>query len=213
MENECYIVEDGKSTKINQDGINGIKINFDNANGNKVLIGSGGRYSNVIITVSGNNNTVIIGEKTSIKSLHILMNGDYANRLLTIGKATYIGGVLIQVLRDTAYVKIGEDCMFSTGVNIINDLGLNITDKNTGMSVYNDKNIIIGNHVWLGRNSYIAGGTVIASDCVIGTKSYVSGNFLRSFCSICGNPAIVKKKNINFLKVPIDNFNESLIEK
>lgn len=212
MENECYIVTGGESQKVSPDSIKGVTIKFDSGKGNKILIGSGSNHDNTVITVSGNNNTVIIGEKVSLKSLHILMNGSYNNRKLIVGKYTYIGGALIQVLKDDSYVGIGEDCMISTGVNVINDLGLNITDKSTGIPIYTHRDIIIGDHVWLGRNSYITGDTVIASDCIVGTRSYVSGHFMKSFCSICGNPAQVKKHNIDFVKCSIDKFNEDLIE-
>ena len=60
------------------------------------------------------------------------------------------------------------------------------------------KGIEIGNHVWIGCNSKIYGGTIIPNGCVIAADSVVKKIFVEENCLIAGNPAQIVKRNISW---------------
>ena len=57
------------------------------------------------------------------------------------------------------------------------------------------KDIVIGNNVWLCARSIVTKGTVIGDGCVIGTNAVVSGDFAKANCIIAGSPATIIKQN------------------
>ncbi len=206
MANKVFLSTENGLVEVNSNDIKGVAINFNSGEENKVILGENGNLKGLTINIDGSFNTVNIGNKTSITNCTIMLNGNFNYRKISIGKNTYIGGALIQALRDNSVVEIGEECMLSDGINIVNDYGINIYDLSSNEIINQFHNIYIGNHVWIGRNSFIGAETIIADDCVIGTKSFVSGHFMKSCCSIVGNPAKIIKKGINFIKCNMDNF-------
>lgn len=100
-------------------------------------------------------------------------------------------------------IKIGKDCMFSYDITVWSGDGHSIfdveTEKNIN-SLYQNlpqyKNeLIIGNHVWVGKGANIMHGTSIGDGSIIGMESVVKGKFPNN-CSIGGNPAKLIRKNI-----------------
>lgn len=93
---------------------------------------------------------------------------------------------------------IGKDCMFSYGINIWTGDGHPIYDLTTEERINEDQDVIIGNHVWMGRNVSVHKGGVIPDGCVIGANSFVTKKFYESNCMIAGTPARIIKKNIRW---------------
>lgn len=58
------------------------------------------------------------------------------------------------------------------------------------------KNIIIGNHVWIGANSTILKGVHIPDNCIIAANSILTHSFYENNVLIAGNPARIIKKNV-----------------
>ena len=58
-----------------------------------------------------------------------------------------------------------------------------------------EKDIIIGNNVWIGCNSTILKGVEISHDIVIGANSVVAKKIEASYVVLAGNPVEIKKKN------------------
>lgn len=210
MANKVYSFTDNILTEIEPNKISGLSVSFVSGDENRVIIGNDGNIENFKVVIKGSFNTVNIGRKASIHGCTIMLHGNFNYREMSIGNFTYIGGALIQQLRDNSTVKIGEDCMLSDGINIVNDYGIKIFDLKTDKVINSKSDIYIGNHAWIGRNSFICGDTVIADNCIVGTKSFVSGQFLKSYCSIAGNPAKTVKSGIDFIKCHMDNFDMNI---
>lgn len=103
---------------------------------------------------------------------HIFLCGD-----ITIGNNTYINGARI-VSGRTSKIVIGEWCAIGHNVNIIGRT--HHTQHATGElgdrpTIHKD--IIIGNHVWIGTNVFIREGITIGNECVIGANSVVTKSF------------------------------------
>ena len=66
----------------------------------------------------------------------------------------------------------------------------------THISVITD--VIIGKHVWIGRNASVHKGAVIPDGCVVGANSFVTHKFEEQNTIIAGTPAKVIKRNIRW---------------
>ncbi len=52
-----------------------------------------------------------------------------------------------------------------------------IFDLNSRERINKGKDILVGNHVWLGRETMLLGGAKVADNCVVGARSTFSGSF------------------------------------
>ncbi len=150
----------------------------------------------------GNNNEIIIENTPFGQHIDVCIGSDHLtcnDCKIHIGKNTSIGSLkfMTPLSEDKTMVEIGEDCMFSVGINFLPSDVHSIVDSN-GNSTNIGKYIKIGNHVWIGANATICKNTEIADGCVIGTNSVVSGKFTEPNCVLVGNPARVVKRGIKW---------------
>lgn len=98
---------------------------------------------------------------------------------------------------------IGRDCMFSFENELWAGDGHSIFDVKSGSCINRDirggycpsNNLVIGDHVWVGKQAFIMHGTNIGSGSIVGARSVVKGVFPNN-CSIVGNPAKKVKEDI-----------------
>lgn len=198
--------KDSELIDVTGSTIEGISVSFISGDNNTVTIGERSKLSGIKILIEGNNNSVILGNRLSLKDVHIILTSKRNYRKVSIGSGTYIGGAFIQAIDDNSAIEIGKDCMFSTKIKLFGNFGVDVFDTKTGEKLFNENRIIIGDHVWLGRRVTIGPSSVIASNCIVGTGAFVMGNFLKSYCSIAGNPARKVKENVDYLMCSMDNF-------
>ena len=99
-------------------------------------------------------------------------------------------------------IIIGRDCMFSHDIDLWAGDGHSIFDVTTGKNINSDyenipqyKNtLVIGEHVWISKGTFIMHGTNIGNGSIVGAKSVVKG-FYPNNCTIGGNPAAIIKRN------------------
>ena len=92
---------------------------------------------------------------------------------------------------------IGNDVLLGWKVNIRDSDGHIIYDYITKIKNPIQKNITIGNHVWIASYVDILKGTEIKDNYVIAYRSCVLSKFDKSNCIIGGYPAKVLRENIN----------------
>lgn len=97
-------------------------------------------------------------------------------------------------------MKIGDDVLLGWRVNIRDSDGHIIYDDITKIKNPIQKNVIIGNHVWIASYVDILKGTEIKDNSVIAYRSCVLSKFDKSNCIIGGYPAKVLRENINWEK-------------
>jgi acetyltransferase-like isoleucine patch superfamily enzyme len=180
----------------------------------------------LIITINGKNNVIDIGECKNPSKIRIAINGDnnrlniesilliaeiginignhvLANKtVLEIGKNISMGAQNSILLYNSGNIcKIGNDCMFSSGITIrCGESPHLIFDKDTGAYLDQSDGVFIGNHVWVGEKVFIMKNVTIPNECVIGTASIVTKRFSKENCVIAGNPGKVVKENIQWIK-------------
>lgn len=179
---------------------NGIFFNTDivlNGHNNTVIIEKGAQLYNMHIAVSGLNNKLIIRKNVLFKeSGRIILENE--NNLIDIGSDTDFVDCFFAIRDYGSNVLIGENCMFSGKITIRNSDGHSILDIN-GNRINPPRDVIIGNHVWVGYGATILKGSKIGNDSIVGSNSCVSGIFPAG-CIIAGNPGRKIKEDINWCR-------------
>lgn len=154
-------------------------------------------------------NTVQLGTKVP-DNIHINFLRDCVGCNVVIGDALYVRrGLTIDFFGSNASVEIGgrcsfieasieagmdgkisvgNDCMLSFGIIIGQPDHHPIFDLATHRRINDTKDIMIGDHVWVGRDVRILGGANIGSGCVVGTASVTSSRFANNVV-LAGSPA------------------------
>lgn len=134
-----------------------------------------------------------------LKGLNILICGD--DTTITIGNDVHINASkrfpVVMNAFDGANITVGDDCLFS------NSIELHTTDYHSivnleGKRINPSREIVLGNHVWVGLRSLILKGSHISSNNIVGASSIVSGCFEQENTIICGSPAKIIKENVNW---------------
>lgn len=130
--------------------------------GHLLLIEEGAHLQNMRITIIGKDNTIHIGPRTSFGSGNLVSGGN---------------GISI---------RIGQDCMIAEGVDIWS------TDTHSilkdGQLINEPKSIVIGDHVWIGKDVAILKGVTIGDNAVVGMRSMVTKDIRPATLNV-GSPA------------------------
>lgn len=106
-----------------------------------------------------------------------------------IGEGTYIGG-FSEVNAKGARVRIGRHC------DIASFVAINVADSHRlaiGLADASDKrDILIGDHVFIGSHSVVLGGAEIGDRSVIAAGTVVRAGRIPPFSLVIGNPMVVK---------------------
>lgn len=201
-----YILVKKSGKKVLNPEIEGLEVVFpySGAWGNTCILHEPlPKFVNCRIHFVGNNGLVSMG-KVSGHSMHTsnLSVRIETNNKLLIGNDFSCNGaqINIDVEPDTA-VRIGNDVMISYGVQMRTSDAHAVVDLD-GNPLNFAKDIIIGNHVWIAQNAFLAKGSIIPDNSIVGAASFVNKAFKQKGIIIAGTPACIKKKNINWLRDP-----------
>jgi acetyltransferase-like isoleucine patch superfamily enzyme len=185
---------------------------------NNVIINNG-VFWNVKYDIIGNNNKVEIMHKTTLSDMTIFIRGNNHKLKIeencivrggsfwfedsfceiVIGKNTSIESAHFAVTEIKTRIDVGEDCMFSKGIELRTGDSHAIIDIDKNIKINDAQNIIIGNHVWIGARSTILKGVFVGNNAIIGTGSIVTKR-IPSNSVAAGIPANVIKTNVNWVR-------------
>jgi len=94
---------------------------------------------------------------------------------ITIKKGTYVNSLSRFISGPNSSIVIGEYCEISYNVNIwaITHSSVHSTGPDR---IQIEKDVVIGNHVWIGANAFIKEGITIGSNVIVGANSVVTKN-------------------------------------
>jgi len=130
------------------------------------------RMINCLLNIHGNNCKINIEPYCSFKNVEFWIEDD-GSQIIIENRTTIEGGHLASTEGKT--IKIGNDCMFSNHIEIRNGDSHSILSTESSLRINPAKEVIIGNHVWLGSDVKVLKGSVIKDGSIIGTGSLVSG--------------------------------------
>lgn len=185
-----------------------LKIKISNVENNSIIencnITIKSIAGNLNISVGKSDITLILDENT--EGLYNFML--WQNSKVFIGKNTTSNGVLI--ICDKSEFICGNDCMFSSNILIQSSDQHGIVDISNKVITNNTfKSIILGNHVWLGRQSTLTPNAKIGDGSVIGACSVVTNEIPEKVIA-AGVPARVIKENFTWSRErdKFDNFSQ-----
>lgn len=189
-------------------GENSVKFKA-NSHGNILFCEDGTDLRGSTITFNGDNALVYLSKNRHQYKLSVSMNRDTT---LYIGKDNYFNGMLNLILSERKHIVIGDDGLFSFGIWLRTADPHLIYSCETHERINPSKNILIGDHVWIGQGSLVLKGSTISSGSIIGANSTVSGKLIPSNQSWAGAPAKKIAENIFFDGACVHNWTEAQTE-
>lgn len=193
--------------KCAKDSSNNV-IYCDNTFGDVVL-------ENSTISFNGSNSLIYIvgGNKKSLKikatlntdtMIYIGRNSSF-HKTATVHLATSEGTNII----------IGDNNMFSRDIWIRTGDAHPVFSTKDKKRLNYPKDVIVGDHIWIGQDSMILKGSIIGSGSIIGAKSLCSGKTYYSNSSYGGSPAriISEEGSIFFDKTDLNSADKEQIKK
>lgn len=156
--------------------------------------------NDVHIMIYGNNHKLIIEEEVIFKNGQIWFEDHGCE--IRIGSGTTIEEANLAVAENSTKLIIGKDCMFSRGINIVTTDSHSIISLETRERTNPAKDVIIGNHVWLGNGVSINKGVTIGFDAIVAGHSIVTKS-ISSNCIAAGVPAKVVKTGVTWNRVRV----------
>jgi len=187
----------GNSFKHHNTFIQGMRLSFY-GRGNSVVIGGErpASLSNCHIVIHGNNNRVIIEGGVGASDLTIYCADQGC--MVHVKEDTQIAGKTELAVMEGTKIEVGCDCLFSANITLRAGDSHSVIDAETGTRLNKSKDIIIGDHVWIGNTVIVTKGTVISNNSVVATGSVVTGKIFYPNSAIGGNPAKVVKEGISW---------------
>ena len=195
--NKIILIKQNGKTICNPK-LKNLKVVFK-GNNNLIEIYEPYHIKKLYIKFRGNNNKFKLGKNSNIiQSLHLNL---YDNSEVIIGNNFSCQQAIFRLTgTSNTRIKIGNDCMLSYDVIIRTTDSHTVYDINTKELLNPDKNVIIGNHVWIAAYSKIMKGAIIPDNCIVAAGSLVNKSFSESNSLIAGSPAKVTRNNVNWDK-------------
>jgi acetyltransferase-like isoleucine patch superfamily enzyme len=176
-----------------------VKINI-RGNNNTIEVNEKSKLSFINININGSNNKIIIGANCNLTNCRFVALGN--NTIIEIGEKSISGNikngeVLFACVKDNNKISIGKSCLLAHDIEFRTGDGHNIFDENN-QKINLEKNIAIGNHVWIAAYAKVLKGSVVSDDSVIALGSIITKKFEEKNCIIGGIPGKIIKKNINW---------------
>lgn len=162
---------------------------------NIVVIGSNCRVEGSKFYIKGSHNRIILGDSVS------MMNGDLwiedNDNVISISNRTCFTSRFHMACMEGTRIMVGEDCLFAADITIRTGDSHSLLDME-GKRINPSKDVVVGNHVWIGHGASLNKGSAIASNCVVANASVVTKEFYQQNVVLGGIPAKIIKNNINW---------------
>lgn len=193
LKNNKLIINNKKYNYLHK--VNGLELQFLGQN-SEVVIDKDIKFENCKFIIKSN---VKIHIKKTIHKIKNLIISSYDNINIFIDEDFSCHGVYME-LHDEPFknIKIGKDCMFSWDILIRNSDGHAIYDIESKKLLNEGGDIVIGDHVWVGRSTTILKKATIPSNSIVGIGAIVNKSFETNNIVIAGIPAKIVKRNVNW---------------
>lgn len=162
---------------------------------NTLIIGDFARLSGTTIYINGSNNRITIGDWSYLGETDLFMEDDGGS--IAIGSRTkFLGKTHLAVIEGTS-ITIGEDCLFSSDIQLRTGDSHSVLDLQ-GRRINESRDIVLGDHVWVGTKAFLNKGTKVASHSIVGACAMVTKAFDEPNCALAGVPARIVKRDVDW---------------
>ena len=185
---------DERGNRIEYDGppMPSISIKFTGRD-NRLVIAADARLMALSIDFDCNGGSAEIGGSSGPRFAAAIRVGEQAS--VTIGTNVSATTKVAMSAAEGASIRIGDDVMFASDVQVRCDDGHPIFDIRTGRRINVSRSISIGDHVWLGLRSTVLGGVTIGEGTVVGLGSIVTKDLPNNVVA-AGTPAKVVRRDV-----------------
>ena len=171
---------------------------------NEIVIEDLSRLQHCRIYIKGNHNRIHIGREVCLTHTELWIEDDHNE--LTLGEHTSTDGkpeapVHLAVIEGTRMV-LGKDCMLSSGIEMrtgdSHSIVLAGTEGEEIVRINPSKDVVLGDHIWVGTRAMVLKGSRIPDDSIVGAASLVTGSFEEAGCALAGNPAKVVREGVSW---------------
>lgn len=143
------------------------------------------RLQGSILHFFKDNSVIYLGNNKRVYKLNVSL---WHDSVFHMGRDSYINQNIQVLLGEQRHCFIGDNCMFSWGILIMNSDAHLVYSVETGKRVNFTKSIYIGDHVWVGQDCLLLKGTQVDSGSIIGARSVVANKKIPHNESWGGNP-------------------------
>ena len=151
---------------------------------------------NCHIEIHGSGHKIIIEGGVGAKDLTIYCADE--NCCVHVKEDTQFAGRTELAVMEGTKIEVGRDWLFSANITLRAGDSHSVIDAETGIRINKSKDIIIGDHVWIGNTVIVTKGTVIGSHSLVATGAVVTGKTFPENSALGGNPAKVVKEGVNW---------------
>ena len=164
--------------------------------GNTVVIEKGALLQNSLVKIQGNNNVVILHPWALVSGAELWVENDGCR--MEIGANTFVGHHShLACTENGRQLLIGQDGMISSYVQIRTGDSHSIFDADK-KRINQARDVIIGNHVWIGEGAKVLKGVILQNNIVVATGAIVTKPFHDEGLLLAGVPAKAIKVNISW---------------
>lgn len=159
----------GHRVEIDDARLFGAKIEIS-GDRNQLIIGSHTRLWGAVIKLHGRNLRCEIGEHCRLRNVEITLE-DVGSRIVIKSSTSGTGCRLLS--GEGRLIEIGEDCMMSVNADLRNTDGHSVIDLASGERVNAAKDIVVGDHVWIGLRVQVLKGVSVGEHSIVAAGSVV----------------------------------------
>jgi acetyltransferase-like isoleucine patch superfamily enzyme len=161
--------------------------------GCRLVIGPGARLWDCSLTIAGDDTQLFIGAGCQLRSARLNVE-DRGSRLVIGAQTSIIGATLVS--QEGRLLELGEDCMLAQHADLRNSDSHAIYDAQS-VRINPARDILVGQHVWIGLGARVFNGARIGDGAVIGALALVTGGIPASTLAY-GVPAVPRRTAIRW---------------
>lgn len=146
--------------------------------------------------INSSGTEIVIGNCPQVADFHVnCWNGE--NQFCSVGDGTTLEGVHIVLGETDSAVRIGKNCMFSSGIHIWPTDGHALLDRKIGRPLNKPAGpVTVGDDCWVGHQAYLTKNARIPNHTVVGARAVVTKPFTEEYTVLAGFPAKVIRTGI-----------------
>lgn len=154
------------------------------------------RMKHCFIIINGSCCHVRVGQDSNLNYTTIYIEDD--NTSIVIGQhVTIMGNTQLAAIEGKSIV-IGDNCLFSDGIEFRTGDSHSILDALSGRRINPSADIEVGKHVWIGHDVKVLKGTTISNNSIVATGAILTGKSYPANTVIAGIPAEVVKDCVDW---------------
>lgn len=190
--------EDDNGNTIEYDGptlTENVTIEFRGKR-NRLVVKAPTRINRLMVWFDRDDGLVEIDENSNTSGAYLRLKSRVGeDSKISVGKNVTMTGPCYMTAAEGTSITVGDDCMIAVANEIRTHDGHPIFELKTGERANKSSCIHVGNHVWLGKEAVLLGGSKVGDGSVIGFRSVVTSEIPNN-CVAVGLPAKVIKRDI-----------------